>query len=244
MYMVQLTAHGNRVIPEIVQSYYSSSSQYYSEEQLMEISSNTTSPAHVSTLEEKLKNLKFPKFHHEKHKPIVNVNEVADGSLTFSDRTSDSVAAYVGSWRFVILMTGLLIVWLIWNSIPFLPHFDPAPFILLNLCLSFLAGYTAPFIMMSQNRQASKDRLTAENDYKTDVKGEEEIRHILEHLDHQDGLILQIAQRLEVQNQRIDQQEQLILQIVQKMDSQQQFMKEQHQEILRLLNAPSEEGQG
>ena len=211
------------------------------EELLMEISSNTTSPAHASTLEEKPKHLKFPKFHHEKHAPIVNINEVADGSLTFGNRTSDSVAAYVGSWRFVILMTILLIVWIIWNSIPFLPHFDAAPFILLNLCLSFLAGYTAPFIMMSQNRQSVKDRLTAENDYKTDLKSEQEIGHILEHLDHQDGLILQIVQRLEAQNKRIDEQEQLILQIVQKMDAQQQFMEKQHQEILKLLNVPSQE---
>ena len=209
----------------------------------MEISSNTTSPAHVSTLEEKPKRPKFPKIHHEKHKPVVNVNEQHDSSLTFSDRTSDSVAAYVGSWRFVILMTALLIVWLIWNSIPLLPRFDPAPFILLNLCLSFLAGYTAPFILMSQNRQTSKDRLTAENDYKTDLKSEQEIGHILEHLDHQDGLILQMVQRLDVQNKRIDEQEQLILQIVQKMDAQQQFMKQQHEEILKLLNASSQESQ-
>jgi len=183
-------------------------------------------------------------FQHKTHPHVIkNVNEQHDSSLTFGDRTSDSVASYVGSWRFVILMTSLLIVWLIWNSISFLPHFDPAPFILLNLCLSFLAGYTAPFIMMSQNRQASKDRLTAESDYKTDVKGEQEVCHILEHLDHQDGLILQIAQRLEVQNKRIDEQEQLILQIVQKMDAQQESMKQQHQEILRVLNAPSQESQ-
>ena len=207
----------------------------------MEISSNTTSPAHAPTLEERLKHFKFPKFRHEKQKPIINVNEVHDGSLTFGDRTSDSVAAYVGSWRFVILMTALLVVWLVWNSIPFLPHFDPAPFILLNLCLSFLAGYTAPFIMMSQNRQSAKDRLTAENDYKTDIKSEQEICHILEHLDHQDGLVLQIVQRLEAQNKQIGEQEQLILQIVQKMDEQQRFMEIQHQEILRLLNAASQE---
>jgi uncharacterized membrane protein len=210
------------------------------EELLMEIPSNTTSPAHTSTFEEKLKHFKFPKLHHEKRKPVVSVNELHDNSLTFGDRTSDSVAAYVGSWRFVILMTVLLIVWIVWNSISFLPHFDPPPFILLNLCLSFLAGYTAPFIMMSQNRQASKDRLTAENDYKTDLKSEQEISHILEHLDHQDGLIFQIVQRLEAQNKRIDEQEQLILQIVQKMDVQQQFMEKQHQEILRLLNAASQ----
>ncbi len=184
-------------------------------------------------------------FQRKTHSHVIkNVNELHDNSLTFGDRTSDSVAAYVGSWRFVILMTVLLVVWLVWNSIPFLPHFDPAPFILLNLCLSFLAGYTAPFIMMSQNRQATKDRLTAENDYKTDVKSEQEIRHILEHLDHQDGLILQVVQRLEAQNKRIDEQEQLILQIVQKMDTQQQFMKQQHEDILRLLNAALQGSEG
>ncbi len=184
-------------------------------------------------------------FQRKTHSHVIkNVNELHDNSLTFGDRTSDSVAAYVGSWRFVILMTVLLVVWLVWNNIPFLPHFDPAPFILLNLCLSFLAGYTAPFIMMSQNRQATKDRLTAENDYKTDVKSEQEIRHILEHLDHQDGLILQVVQRLEAQNKRIDEQEQLILQIVQKMDTQQQFMKQQHEDILRLLNAASQGSEG
>ena len=97
--------------------------------------------------------------------------------------------------------------------------------------------------MMSQNRQSVKDRLTAENDYKTDLKSEQEIGHILEHLDHQDGLILQVVQRLEAQNKRIDEQEQLILQIVQKMDAQQKFMKQQHEEILKLLNAPSQESQ-
>ena len=90
--------------------------------------------------------------------------------------------------------------------------------------------------MMSQNRQADKDRLMAENDYKTDVKGEQEICHIMDHLDHQDTIILQIVQRLEAQNERISEQEKLILQIVQKMDMQQQAMKEQHQEMLRMLN--------
>ncbi len=97
--------------------------------------------------------------------------------------------------------------------------------------------------MMSQNRQSVKDRLTAENDYKTDLKSEQEITHILEHLDHQDGLVLQIVQQLEAQNKRIDEQEQLILQIVQKMDAQQQFMEKQHQEILKLLKATSQESQ-
>ncbi|HWS84550.1 MAG TPA: DUF1003 domain-containing protein [Ktedonobacteraceae bacterium] len=211
----------------------------------MEITSNTTSPAHASTLEEKFKHLKFPKFHHEKHKPIVNVNEVTESQLTIGAKVADAVASFVGSWPFIIIQSTILAAWIVVNTISliFIHQWDPYPYILLNLALSFQAAYSAPFIMMSQNRQATKDRLTAENDYKTDVKGEQEICHVLEHLDHQDGLILQIAQRLEVQNKRIDEQEQLILQIVQKMDAQQESMKQQHQEILRLLNSPSQESQ-
>lgn len=208
----------------------------------MEISSNTTSPARASTLEEKLKKLKFPKFHYEKHKPIVNVNEVADSQLTVGAKIADAVAATVGSWPFIIVQTIILAAWIIVNTISliFIHPWDPYPYILLNLALSFQAAYAAPFVMMSQNRQATKDRLTAENDYKTDVKSEQEICHILEHLDHQDGLVLQIVQRLEAQNKRIDEQEQLILQIVQKMDAQQQIMKQQHEEILKLLNTTSQ----
>jgi uncharacterized membrane protein len=211
----------------------------------MEITSNTTPPVHTSTLEEKLKHLKFPKFHHEKHKPIVNVNEVADSQLTIGAKVADAVASGVGSWTFIIVQSMILAAWIILNTvnIVFVHKWDAYPYILLNLALSFQAAFAAPFVMMSQNRQSTKDRLTAENDYKTDVKGEQEICHILEHLEHQDGLILQIAQRLEIQNKRIDEQEQLILQIVQKMDTQQQFMKEQHQEILKLLNSPSQENQ-
>lgn len=211
----------------------------------MEIPSNTTSPNRVTTLEEKFKHLKFPKFHHEKHKSIVNVNEIVENQLTIGEKVADAVASSVGSWPFIIIQSMLLAAWIILNTlnIVFIHKWDAYPYILLNLALSFQAAYAAPFVMMSQNRQAQKDRLTAENDYKTDVKGEQEICHILEHLDHQDGIILQIAQRLEVQNERITEQEQIIMQIVQKMDEQQQFMKEQHQEILRLLSSPSQEGQ-
>jgi uncharacterized membrane protein len=85
-------------------------------------------------------------------------------------------------------------------------HFDGYPFILLNLAMSAQAAFATPLIMMSQNRQAEKDRLTAQNDYQTDCKGEEEIRHIMEHLDHQDALILQIVKRLEEQHQEMREQ--------------------------------------
>jgi uncharacterized membrane protein len=146
-----------------------------------------------------LKRLHFPKFKHE-HAPIRNVNEVADEKLTMGQKIADGVASTVGSWRFIIIQSIILLLWLILNSLAWSLRWDPYPFILLNLALSFQAAYSAPFVMMSQNRQAEKDRLTAQNDYITDCKGEEEIRHIMEHLDHQDELILKIVERLEQQH--------------------------------------------
>lgn len=153
--------------------------------------------AHTDKL---LEHLHFPKFKHS-HAPIVNVNDLAADKLTVGQKVADAVANGMGSWRFIIIQACFLAAWIIVNSIRFIFAFDPPPFILLNLILSFQAGFAAPVIMMSQNRQAEKDRLTAQNDYNTDCKGEEEIRHIMEHLDHQDDLILQIVMRLENQHQ-------------------------------------------
>jgi uncharacterized membrane protein len=141
------------------------------------------------------RHLHFPKFKHE-HAPILDVNEVSEEHMTRGQKIADSVASTVGSWRFIIIQSTILLFWLILNSIAWAYRWDPYPFILLNLALSFQAAYSAPFVMMSQNRQAEKDRLTAQNDYSTDCKGEEEIRHIMEHLDHQDELILQLLKHI------------------------------------------------
>ncbi|HEU5199875.1 MAG TPA: DUF1003 domain-containing protein [Ktedonobacterales bacterium] len=151
---------------------------------------------------EHLRHLHFPSF---KHAPsqVIDVNKVADERLTMGDRIADAVAATVGSWRFIIIQSIVLAFWLVANSIAWAFAWDPRPFILLNLVLSFQAAYSAPFVMMSQNRQAEKDRLTAQNDYLTDTKGEEEIRHILAHLEHQDALIIKIIERLETQHDDI-----------------------------------------
>lgn len=180
--------------------------------------------------------LRFPHFKRDHHHAIVNVNKVAAEEMSMGARIADQVAATVGSWPFIIVQSIILAVWLVLNSIAWVYRWDPYPFILLNLALSFQAAYSAPFVMMSQNRQAVKDRLTAENDYKTDMKSEEEIRHIMEHLDHQDAVILQIVQRLETQTQRIEQQERLTLQVVQRLEIQNQRAEVQHREILAWLN--------
>src|SRR4026209_2894729 len=95
-------------------------------------------------------------------KPARNVPKLP---LTPGAMLADCVAETVGSWRFIIIQSVLLGVWIVLNMIAFFNHWDPYPFILLNLVLSFQAAYAAPIIMMSQNRQAVHDRLSAEQDY-------------------------------------------------------------------------------
>jgi uncharacterized membrane protein len=103
--------------------------------------------------------------------------------LTMGQKIADSVAAGMGSWKFIIIQSVLLLVWIILNVTAFLQHWDPYPFILLNLALSFQAAYAAPFIMMAQNRQQDIDRKEAENDYQINVKAELEIELLHQKID-------------------------------------------------------------
>ena len=95
--------------------------------------------------------------------------------LTVGQKIADAVAATMGSWPFIITQTAILAVWIVLNITAFVERWDPYPFILLNLALSFQAAYAAPFIMMSQNRQQDIDRAQARNDYQINVKAELEI---------------------------------------------------------------------
>ncbi|GAC1386052.1 MAG: hypothetical protein NVSMB33_15500 [Ktedonobacteraceae bacterium] len=145
----------------------------------------------------------FPVYKHD-HPPVIDVNEEYDEKISFGQRIADAVATGMGSWTFIITQSVILIVWATLNSVGwFAWKWDLYPFIAMNLLLSCQAAYAAPVIMMSQNRQAAKDRLMAESDYHCNTKGEEEIRYIMEHLDHQDMIMLQIMQRLEAQEERI-----------------------------------------
>jgi uncharacterized membrane protein len=143
----------------------------------------------------------FPEFKHD-HPKVIDVNKVADAELTVGQKVADRVATRMGSWSFIITQAAIMAVWVTFNSIALLFrfHFDNYPYILLNLAMSAQAAFATPLILMSQNRQTEKDRLTAQNDYTTDCKGEEETRHIMEHLDHQDEVILQVIKRLEEQH--------------------------------------------
>jgi len=107
----------------------------------------------------------------------------AKSDLTMGQKIADSVASNMGSWRFIIIQSTILCLWVVANVTAWIFHWDPYPFILLNLALSFQAAYASPFIMMSQNRQQDIDRIAAENDYKVNIKAELEIELLHEKID-------------------------------------------------------------
>ena len=96
-------------------------------------------------------------------------------SLSFAQKLADSVANSMGSWRFIIIQSLLVAAWMILNFMAFINHWDPYPFILLNLLFSTQAAYAAPIIMMAQNRQNQRDRAQAQADYETNVEAKKEI---------------------------------------------------------------------
>jgi len=106
-----------------------------------------------------------------------------DRKLTIGQKIADQVAAAMGSWTFIIVQSLLLAIWIILNVTAFVERWDPYPFILLNLALSFQAAYAAPFIMMAQNRQQDIDRKEAENDHQVNIKAELEIELLHQKLD-------------------------------------------------------------
>lgn len=112
-----------------------------------------------------------------------NVNEVEEEQMTTGQRIADKVADTIGSWPFIITQTIILTVWIILNGLAWIKHWDPYPFILLNLMLSFQAAYSGPVIMMSQNRQSAKDRLAAEIDHEVNAKAELEINNLMRHIE-------------------------------------------------------------
>lgn len=112
-----------------------------------------------------------------------NVNEIEEEQMTLGQRVADRVADTIGSWPFIIVQTGILTIWIILNVTAWIKRWDPYPFILLNLMLSFQAAYSGPVIMMSQNRQSSKDRLAAEIDHQVNTKAELEINNLMRRMD-------------------------------------------------------------
>ncbi len=106
---------------------------------------------------------------------IINWHQKHIAISSIGDRLSDSVAKGMGSWKFIIWQTVIVLIWMALNVVAFVQHWDPYPFILLNLIFSTQAAYAAPIIMMAQNRQAQRDRIQADSDYQTNLEAKREI---------------------------------------------------------------------
>ena len=127
-----------------------------------------------------------------------NVNVEEDERLTFGQRIADRVATFGGSWTFICIFGMVMLVWVILNSTALLKdHFDPYPYILLNLFLSMIAAIQAPVIMMSQNRQSAKDRLRSDLDYQVNFKAELEVANLHHKVDR-------VYERLEAHLSRLE----------------------------------------
>jgi uncharacterized membrane protein len=178
------------------------------------------------------------------HPPVRNVIVEHEEQLSLGQRVADRVALVVGSWPFIIVQSCVLAAWMVVNVYLVvsamrapggIKAWDPYPFILLNLVLSFQAAYTGPVVMMSQNRQTEKDRLMAQHDYEINTKAEEEVEVVMDHLEHQDKLILdaiarlealqvtppvrEVADRLEAVLRRVEQNDQRLTALIARLDA-------------------------
>jgi uncharacterized membrane protein len=140
-----------------------------------------------------LKKLNFPKPFEHNHPPVRELSEIDTGPTTLGEKFADWVYKNIGSWRFILIQSILVVVWVILNATAYIRAWDPYPFIFMNLIFSLQAAYTASLIMMSQNRQ---DKLKAHNDYLMNLRAEEESRAVLENLAAQDKALQVIYQEL------------------------------------------------
>ncbi len=155
----------------------------------------------------------------EEYKLLLQLREIKPAQhppqnrISVGDRIADKIAATMGSWRFIIIQSFLLALWVFFNFVALFQHWDPYPFILLNLLLSFQAAYAAPIIMMSQNRQATIDRLKAKNNYDINVKAELEIELLHDKLNLlKEQEFLDLKKMLLQQQQKLQRLEELLFQ--------------------------------
>ena len=135
--------------------------------------------------------------HQHDHPPVRDLNREVDRKLTLPERIGSDFARLVGSWVFVIAQVGLMVVWVVLNAIGSLAHWDGYPFHLLNFVVSLEAVLFVSLVLMALNRMYDRERLRAQHDYELDVKAEEELKALMNHLMHQDEILLQIVNRLD-----------------------------------------------
>jgi uncharacterized membrane protein len=137
-----------------------------------------------------------------------NVAQEYQEKLTFGQKLADRFAQVIGSWRFILIQSVMLAIWITLNITAYIFHWDPYPFILLNLAMSFQAAYAAPILMMSQNRQSEKDHEQAKNDYEVNLKAELEIMQLHDKFNElRDSLL---ADLVSMQQRQIEMLERLI----------------------------------
>ena len=159
---------------------------------------------------EELKVLEALRIHRRRHrqgfpsKISSHVRDLAPG-LTVGQKISDVVAKTVGSWKFIITQSVCILAWISYNAFNNINTWDPYPFILLNLMLSFQAAYTAPAIMMSQNRLSEIDRQQASNDFEVNVKAELEIELLHQKIDlMKEGELFALTKAVEALSEKLD----------------------------------------
>ncbi|MCL6637975.1 MAG: DUF1003 domain-containing protein, partial [Alicyclobacillus sp.] len=135
---------------------------------------------------------------------LSHLNEVYQQRTRWSDRLADRIARFGGSWTFILCFSSFLVLWMVFNTLPSWPHFDPFPFILLNLLLSCIAAFQAPIIMMSQNRQAARDKHESIIDFAINYKAEQEIDDMQSHLHRIEGRLLELELLLRAIKNRLD----------------------------------------
>ena len=135
--------------------------------------------------------------HQHDHPPVRDLNREVDRKLTFADRVADDFARLVGSWMFVLVQVGIMVVWVALNAFNLIHPWDRYPFMFLNFIVSLEAAIWVSVVLMALNRFADRDRLRAQHAYELDVKAEEELKALMNHLMHQDEILLQIVNRLD-----------------------------------------------
>ncbi len=136
--------------------------------------------------------LDFPEPYKHEHPPVCDGNVLFEKQLTFSQKAADRVADAVGSWKFIFLQTAIFGVWILMNVTGWFHHWDPYPFILMNLALSMLTSYAASIILISQKLQERRERIESRQHCLINEKAEEEARVILDHLTAQNKALTAI----------------------------------------------------
>ncbi len=135
--------------------------------------------------------------HQHDHPPVRDLNREVERRLTFPDRVAADFARLVGSWVFVLVQVGIMVVWIGLNAFNLIRPWDRYPFLFLNFILSVEVLVWVSVALMSLNRLADRERLRAQQDFELNVKGEEELKALMNHLMHQDEILLQIVNRLD-----------------------------------------------